>query len=45
MPEVAVDDAANDNTFPLECLLQELLMALVGYTGDVFTDSSSSSEG
>lgn len=30
----------HEDGFPLESLLQELLMALLGYTGDVFIDSS-----
>jgi hypothetical protein len=30
----------HDEDFSIDCLLQELLLALVGYTGDVFVDTS-----
>jgi hypothetical protein len=34
------DAAFHDEDFSIDCLLQELLLALVGYTGDVFVDTS-----
>lgn len=34
-------DACHEEDFTVDCLLQELLLALVGYTGDVFVDTSS----
>ncbi|WIA33536.1 hypothetical protein OEZ86_006660 [Tetradesmus obliquus] len=40
MPDMLVATSYEED-FSVECLLQELLMALVGYTGDVFVDTSS----
>ncbi|KAF6261046.1 gamma-tubulin complex component protein [Scenedesmus sp. NREL 46B-D3] len=37
-------DACHEEDFTVDCLLQELLLALVGYTGDVFVDTSSAGE-
>jgi hypothetical protein len=34
------DAVHHDEDFSIDCLLQELLLALVGYTGDVFVDIS-----
>jgi hypothetical protein len=35
------DVSCHEEEFSIDCLLQELLLALVGYTGDVFVDTSS----
>jgi hypothetical protein len=36
-----LDATSYEEEFSVDCLLQELLLALVGYTGDVFVDTSS----
>ena len=43
MPTFALQPQSNEIAFNLQDLLQELLLALVGCTGDVFVNSSPSS--
>lgn len=40
MAGASTDCAVPQGGWTMQCLLQELLMALVGYTGDVFVDIS-----